>query len=267
MFKLLKHEFKKRKSLLLIALIILSTAEILAIYQVTKSNSSPVFGAIINIVMFIGVLLIVFVDVVVQYFNDFKKSQGTLLFLSPNSGYKIVGSKMLFGAAELLAGLSLALLFSWITNSFAVAEGYEGIGPQIQLLKESLNMSVGSANTWWVVAGFLFLIFLQYFASQSIAVTSITLGRTILSKNSYNWFWAVLFFVMVSIVVQTVNGMLVLLIGLEDGIFSNSFSFDSQTETAVNFTKYLILGGIEYLFWIAASFLVSGTLLTKKVDI
>jgi len=267
MFKLLKYEFNKRKSLLLISLIILAAAEILAIYQVTKDSSSPVFGAIINIVMFIAVLLIVFIDVVVQYFNDFKKSQGTLLFLIPNSGYKIVGSKMLFGAAELLAGLSLALLFAWVTNSFAVAEGYEGIGPQIQSFKNTLSLGIGTANTWWVVAGFLFLVFLQYFASQSIAVTSITLGRTILSKNSYNWFWAVLFFVVASIVVQTVNGMLVILIGLEDGIFSNSFSFDSQAETAVNITKYLILGGVEYLFWIGASFFVSGTLLTKKVDI
>ena len=267
MLKLLKYELKKRKTILLISIILLAAAEYFAIHQIMKGSGHAQFGAIINVLMFIGVILIVFLDVVVQYYNDFKKSQGTLLFLTPNSGYKIVSSKMIFGALELLTGIAVTVLFAWLTNAVALSKGFEGIGPTLNTIRELLGASVGEANIWWVFGGFLFLIFLQYFASQSIAVTSITLGRTILSKNNYNWFWAVLFFFVVSIVVQTVNGTLIILLGYEDGLFANSITFGSETAVNINISKYLIAGGIEYIVWIGLSFFVSGLLLNKKVDI
>ncbi len=267
MFKLLKYELNKRKTILIISVVLLVLTEYFALRLLSKGQEYAHIAAIINIIMFIGVIIVVFLDVVVQYYNDFKKSQGTLLFLTPNSGYKIVGSKMLFGAAELLLGIALVVFLAWITNSSAVAKGYVGVGPQLQAFIDLLNTGVGESNSWWVITGFLFLVFLQYTAGQSIAVTSITLGRTIFSKNNYNWFWAILFFIVVSIGVQTINGTLLVLVGMGDGLLNSTISFSSQSDVTVDITKYLILGGIEYILWIAASFVVSGLLLNKKVDI
>ena len=76
-----------------------------------------------------------------------------------------------------------------------------------------------------------------------------------------------MFFIVVSIGVQTVNGMLILMIGMEDGLFTNSLTLGSQYDATINITKYLITGGIEYIIWIGLSFFVSGLLLNKKVDI
>ena len=66
----------------------------------------------------------------------------TLLFLTPNSGYKIVGSKMAFGAMELFAGIAVNVLLVWITNSVALSKGYEGLGQQLQLLIERLKYPI-----------------------------------------------------------------------------------------------------------------------------
>lgn len=270
MFNLLKYELKKRKKALIVGAIALTAAEALAIYFLYKQGGYVVLTTVIMGLMLAGAVLLAFLDVAINYYNDFKKSQGTLLFLTPNSGYKIVGSKMIFGAIELVAGVSLVTLFIWLTNSLAVSIGYGGIGPQIQQLKEALNFAVGSQNIWWVVAGFAFLVFLQYTASQSVAVSSISLGRTIMSRNSYNWLWAVILFICVNVVIQTINGGILVLVGMNDGILGTTYTITSAEQAAEvlgKISKYLIIGGVQYLFWIVTSFFVSSTLLNKKIDI
>lgn len=268
MFNLLKYELKKRKNTLIIGVIALIAAEVLTLYQLRKENITIVF--VLMGLMLAGTVLLAFLDVAINYYSDFKKSQGTLLFLTPNSGYKIVGSKMIFGAIELLSGVLLVALFMWLTNSLAVNLGYDGIGPQIEQLREMINYAVGSQNIWWVTTGFVFLVYLQYLASQSVAVSSITLGRTIMSRNSYNWLWAVLLFICVNIAIQSINGGILVLIGMKDGVLGTSYTItnaEQAAEVLSKVSKYLIIGGTQYLFWIVTSFFASSTLLNKKIDI
>lgn len=270
MLKLMKYELKKRKKSLIVGAIALIVAEGLALYFLNKQGDYVVFTILLMGLMLAGAVFLTFIDVAANYYNDFKKSQGTLLFLTPNSGRKIVGSKMLFGAIELLVGLLIVSLFTWLTNSIAVNLGYAGIGPQIAQFRELLNYSVGTQNIWWVIAGFSFLIFLQYMAMQSIAVSSITIGRTIMSRNSYNWLWAVLLFIGVYIGIQTINGTILVLMGMNDGLLNFSVDVESVEDAAEivkMLYKYLIAGGLQYLFWIITAFVVSSTLLNKKIDI
>ncbi|MEX1376813.1 MAG: hypothetical protein AB1Z23_04965 [Eubacteriales bacterium] len=272
MLKLLKYELKKRVSTLITFVILLLAAEGLALYLINKGREYAVLGSFVIGLMFFGVVLLAFLDVAIQYYGDFKKSQGTLLFLTPNNGFKIVGSKMLFGAMELFLGIGIVALLAWAANSFAVSKGLVGIEPELAKLKEIMELGYGEGNVGFVIAGFLFLVFLQYLTTQSIAVSSITLGRTILSKNQYNWFWAVLLFIGVSIGVQTLNGLVIMLIGMGDGLFSSTFIIsaaeaETSAEVSKSIGKIIFAGGMEYIFWIILSFFVSSMLLNKKVDI
>ena len=276
MLNLLKYELKKRKSILIVGTIILLAAEGLSLYLVNKGVEYAHLAAVLMGLMFFGVILVVFLDVATQYYSDFKKSQGTLLFLTPNNGYKIVGSKMIFGALELLVGLGIVVLLSWITNSAAVNLGYTGISPMLQSFSKLIASQFGEHNTTLVIAGFVFLVFLQYTTSQSIAVSSITLGRTIMSRNSYNWLWAVLLFIGVNVIIQTINGGILGFVGMQDGLFSMTFNGSSAAgefsgEMNQNLTegiyKYLIIGGVQYIFWIVVSFFGSSLLLNKKIDV
>jgi len=242
----------------------------LALYFLNKQGDYAVFTIILMFMMAFGVLLLTFLDVAVQYYNDFKKSQGTLLFLTPNSGYKIIGSKMIFGALELLTGLGLVVICVWITNTVAANLGYAGITTQINEFKEVMALVFGETGMWFAAVGFILLVFLQYTASQSVAISSITLGRTMLSRNSYNWLWAVLIFIGVNIGIQTINSLILVLIGMGDGLFNSEFIITNAEEAAEivkKVTKYLIVGGAQYIFWIATSFFVSSTLLNKRIDL
>ena len=271
MLKLLKYELKKRANSLITFAIILCAADGLAIYLISKGKPYMQLGIFVIGLMFFSAVLMAFLDVATQYYNDFKKSQGTLLFLTPNNGYKIVGSKMIFGALELFTGMGLVILLGWIANVFAVSRGYEGIVPKVAQLKEMLAIVYGSENIWLVVTGFFFLVFLQYFTTQSIAISSITLGRTILSKNQYNWLYAVLIFLGVIFAVQFLNGAILVLSGMGQGLFDTYTISGPDARMNVEISKSLIkiitIAGIEYVFWIVASFFVSSTLLNKKIDI
>jgi len=270
MLKLLKYELKKRKSTLIVGAIALAVAEGLVLYFLNRQGDYVIFSIILMFLMAFGVILLAFLDVAVQYYNDFKKSQGTLLFLTPNSGYKIVGSKMIFGALELLVGLGIVVIFAWITNTVAINLGYSGVTRQIREFKEVMALVFGDTGMWFAVVGFFLLVFLQYTASQSVAVSSITLGRTMLSRNSYNWLWAVLIFIGVNIGIQTINSLILVGIGMGDGLFNSTYTITNASEAAEmvsQVTKYLIVGGVQYIFWIVTSFFVSSTLLNKKVDL
>lgn len=267
MLKLLKYEFKRRKRTLIAGGIALVVAEGFAIYLLYKQNGFESLSAVIMGLMLAGAIVLTFLDVVLNYYADFKKVQGTMLFLTPKSGREIVGSKMIFAAIELLTSISLVLILSVLTNTLAVNLGYEGVLPAINEIKDILSMGVGSSNLWWIITGFAFLLFLQYLASQSIAISSITVGRTLLSRNSYNWLWAILLFIGINIGVQTINGVVIGLIGLGDGLLDSANYMSEEFDATINITKYLVVGALQYLAWIVISFFVSSRLLNKRIDI
>jgi len=265
MINLLKYEFKKRKTTIIVGAIVLSAMECLALYLVNKDNI--ILATLLMFAMLITAIMMAFFDVATQYYNDFKKAQGTLLFLTPNKGNKIVGSKMIFGALELISGLLIVLLFAYITNSAVIKMGYEGAGPIIQQNISMLDISFGESNTWWIMTGFIFLVFLQYFTGQAVAILSITLGRTILSRNSYNWLWAVLLFIGTNIAIQTVNSIVLLVVGLGEGWFKEILMYGNVVNATIDISKFLIIGGAEYLIWTVIAFFASSVMLNKKVDI
>ena len=265
MLNLLKYELKKRKSTLIVGAIALIALEALTLYNLSKDK--VILAMILSVLMVVGAVLIAFLDTAVQYFNDFKKAQGTLLFLTPNKGSKIVGSKMIFGALELLAGMVIVVLSIYVSNRYAVSMGYEGIGPQITSVIAELELSFGAGSTWWIATGFLIIVFLQYASSQSVAILSVTLGRTILSRSSYNWLWAVIIFIGTSFAIQTVNSVILLSIGLGDGWLQEIMMNGDVVNSTLDVTKFLIIGAIEYAAWIAVAFFASSIMLNKKIDI
>lgn len=265
MLKLLKYELKKRKNTLIIGLIALVTLELLALYNLNKEN--VIFAVIFMVAQLVTAICLTFFDVAINYYNDFKKAQGTLLFLTPNKGSKIVGSKMLFGAMELIVGILIFVVFAIITNSVAVNMGYEGIEPIINSNIATLDVSFGTSNTWWIMTGFMFLVFLQYLTGQAMAVMSVTLGRTVLSRNRYNFLWAVLIFLGTNFVIQTINSFVLLAVGLGEGWFMEILQYGDVVNATVDVSMFLIIGGVLYIVWTAVAFVASSVMLNKRIDI
>lgn len=265
MLKLMKYEFARRKRTVLTILLVLVLMEALSIFFLYRKGQWEIGSTMLMFAMFIGVILFVFLESAINYYADFKKSQGTMLFLTPSKGNWIIGSKMLYAAIELLAGMLLVIGFTALTNALAVGAGYTGLQPYMDEFTTIMMSTFGGTSWLGIMIGFLFLVFLQYFASISIAITSVTIGRTLLSRNSYNMLLAIVFYFGVSIVIQFINSMVLLVIGLTDGLWGQVFS--GAADITVNMSKYIIAGGIQYALWIVVAYFVSSKLVSRRVDI
>ncbi len=117
MLKLIGFEFKRKRMLFLIALVLTVLGQMFALYkyfEIDERLRSFYGGEIIGIfLLLVGLAfaIVYFIDVITLFRGDLFKQSGYMLFLTPNSGYKLLGAKLIFA---LLEGLSIACVYMMI---------------------------------------------------------------------------------------------------------------------------------------------------------
>ncbi|WP_432664417.1 hypothetical protein R9X47_28305 [Wukongibacter baidiensis] len=108
MLNLIKYEFIK-KYRMFIAVIV--TTILASVFMSSKFGESglPVFAIILSI----GLFILYAVDVVQMYSQDINRKTGYMIFMTPNSGYTVVGSKVI---TALLEGLGMLIFFILIVT-------------------------------------------------------------------------------------------------------------------------------------------------------
>ncbi|MEL7649685.1 MAG: hypothetical protein AAGU76_16440 [Sedimentibacter sp.] len=102
MLKLIKYEFLRKYKLIAITVV---SAAALNLFLMTRGAA----GSASFLMLFPMVLAVMYVsDVIRMYSDDLNKKSGYMLFMTPNSGYKIIVSKL---AAAVLEGLGILLLY------------------------------------------------------------------------------------------------------------------------------------------------------------
>ena len=265
MLNLLKYEFLKRRKLLGTMLIIFAFLELGVWLGMKLGRGWYTMSIIFFIVMCVGALTFPFIDAVTNYFSDFKKRNGYMLFLTPNSGYKILGAKVLFAVAEVLifavlTYVAVSIDYNTLTNLIS-GEVQAVIGEMTSGMKEVLGVD---NITLWTAMPLIAMAFIQYLTEIMLALFAITIAKTLLSQKDFNWLLALAFYIMTYIVVQTVNVAAVAVFGLvKDAI--NIMEMDSLDLFSIK--KYLMLGMVLYAAFFAAAFPISGRLLTKRTDL
>lgn len=117
MIDLLKFEFLRKKSLFQIAISMIVLSQVFLLFRFYCTNKAFRVDYFEGFVMlYLIILLIVFiilylVDIITLFRNDIYHSEGYMLFLTPNSGYKILASKLCFAIIE---GIAVAIIFSLV---------------------------------------------------------------------------------------------------------------------------------------------------------
>lgn len=261
MLKLLKYEFLSRKKLLIVSAILIATMEALAIFFLYRKGDWQIGSGILMGLLVVGVLGLIFLDVIINYYKHFTHSHGMMLFLTPNDGFKILGAKFLHAVCELIIGVIIVGACVSLTGYLSVKAGYDGI----PMLLDEMSHSFTSEFTADSFSSFITLTattsFVQYFTTLTTAITAITLAKTCFSRNNYYWLYAVLFYLGLSMVLQFIAGGITLIIGSFNGLFSGS---ELQV---TSMTPFFILAMVLYALWITSGFIVSSKLLTKRIDL
>lgn len=265
MLNLMKYELKRRKALLttvMIVLVCLEAAICLGLYLGGNWNALSI---VLSCVVLVGGLLFPFIDTIANYYSDFKNKHGYMLFLTPNKGIKIIGSKALFALIELIVMVGLVIGSIAITmlvfkniHPGIYSKFFADIFTDLQRLFELKEF------TFWSTTPLILVTILQYFNNIMLAVLAITLSKTILSNNNFNWLFALLFYLGLSFGLQAINSGVLVAFGFVNDMIEYA---ESGRDIFNEIVKYIYIGGGIYTFWIAVSTTVSSILLDKRTDL
>ncbi len=265
MLNLMKYEFLRRKRLLTTILLIFAFLEAGVWLGMKLEGNWYIMSVAFVMLLFVGGIAFPFIDAVVNYYSDFKNKNGYMLFLTPNNGYKIIGSKVLFLIAEMIAVFAIvacALRFDFhlLQTSYP-----DVVNPIIAEMADSLKLALNLDKiTFWTASPLLALGLVQYLTNAMIALFAITIAKTLLSNKDFNWLLALVFYFALYSLVQIVNTGALAAFGFVGDIIRLT---ETNGDTLPNIMKYFMVGLGTYAIWLTASFTVSGALITKRTDL
>jgi len=175
MFNLIQFEIIKRKRLFIILGTIFLLLQIYRIYSIYTSNSSitnnPFIGLQLHFLIFFISYIAFLYSSISNFFKDMNSTDRTMVFMTPNSGFKIISSKFL---ATLILGLCL-FLFTFLL-SFA---NFYYISPQ-----EGMKFIYHLQNDLTIIRR-IFLGIVTLGSFFALVFLSIVITKTFLSKLKF----------------------------------------------------------------------------------
>ena len=264
MLKLMKYEFRKLRTVLLVMLgaLIVLEASFLIGYKLEKDDVWAVSVILISLLVFAAYGYIL-VSGIVSYNRELTNRTGYLVFMTPTRPIGIVLSKLVF---TLLAGLAATVLFGAVAYAdYVFLYGQLDIDPEIiQSITRQVNMGLVAysrdftmnIDRLWLLIGYSaasVLISVMY--TMCTAYLAITLSATLLSnkKNGIRFLASGALFFILEWGASRLNELIV-----------------DAMPRAYTMEKMLARLGVSLGFYLALSAvfaLVSASLLKHKVDL
>jgi len=264
MLKLLKYELMRKKKIYIIFIsIILVLTTLAAIgYNFTDNNYWIAIIVISVLVTLVGCSLFPLLINVINYYGDFKNRNGYMMFMTPNSGYKIFGSKILAVAIDTILALLLISIFatvSYLVLNTMYSQEIQGVLDVITkaLSRDMPGLTIGGILALGAGAGII-----QSMDSIILAMLAITVSKTLLSQKSFSWFIPLLIFIAMSIVEQTA---MVMILGAIN--FKDITAIITESEIMLNISLVVGVALGLYLVFTTIYTVIASTLLNKKIDL
>lgn len=259
MVNLIKYEFLRKWRTLLIfsAIVVFINANVL--YRVFGKLQSTEFEMMALGSFFAGLLGVFFilyiVDVTYMYSRDLNSKSGYMIFLTPNSGYKILGAKVITGLIE---GFTFLLFYLLLLGTNFLGFYSQ---PLYDLLVNDLAVSVfvlGQLKlTLWEMIPLITANLVTAFISIVVLVltifTALSIRKSILAENKFGGLLSFLIFV--------------LLFWLNGNLISLVVNTISKADLFANGIHYFNVISLLQIAFGAVLFFLTAYLLDKRIDI
>ncbi|MBR4442745.1 MAG: hypothetical protein IKS52_05680 [Clostridia bacterium] len=279
MLKLIKYEFRKNRTLLLVILGIIAALEIFFLLCLppvahsraalnaaawTAEASDAAYRAEARLIVSMSLLaaasfgtaMAVFIMGVAGYSRELNQKTSYLIFMTPSSALSIVASKILF---TLLTGVAFAgLLMGLASVDFpmmldALGSEWRGYYNLLDWFMAENDLSLTSALL--TIAFYVLLIFLSIIATVSIAYLAITLSATFMRGKKGHALISVLLFALLAWGNSRLTGLLI-----TDNVYE---LLKSPSDMARILAPQMILD----VAVLAVSLVVCAWMLKKRVDL
>lgn len=209
MFKLMKYEFRKNRTGLLVMLIIAAALFLLAPIGAALDNEVPLVLSV-SLLMFYGIAAYIYVLVrgVSAWSGELKNRTGYLLLMTPHSPVTILFSKLLFTLAFSLVMLAICAAAMIGAGTILLGEILE-IKGFFNIMKYTLLESgIDIVSLGYAAVFFLVQILGAVLSLVSISYFSVTLSATLLGRYKGKGFISFIFFVAFYFLVSRVTALL-----------------------------------------------------------
>ncbi len=268
MLRLLKYEFRKALVLSLIILGATIAIEGYFLYGLYGEHGDALaIGMVLLLLCAYVAALFVFVRGVTSYSGELRSRNGYLVFMTPNSCLKILGSKFLY---TFLNGLIFALIFVLLAvydlGLIAKIDGdyvtvWEGISSLLRMSGVYVDQ---------ILLGVLFVgvyAFLMLLAVIGAAYFAVTLSHTLFRDRKWRWLAAIVFFIAIVWVINRIDSQFTS--ALDELTF---YSYAGEAEIQVDALEEIVLPALAptacvSLVTILLSLFGSAKLLKDKVSL
>lgn len=258
MLNLIKYEFIKKSKLIIMTLIISLAINLLLITR--GASGSAIFIGFFPMIMSVFYI----VDILRMYSEDLNKKSGYMLFMTPNSGYKIIVSKILTAIIEGFGLLLLYFIYVIINGSYILYEAGSLIDFNLNEIITTIN-SVLSGNIginlghvfMVLITGLLFLV-----SFLTTAYTAMTIRKSIFSEIKFGGVLSFVIFILVNWALSAVSAEILDVLTP----YYNFIDFTSRPN-AQEFAYIMLPINILSLAQIVLLTFCSGYLLEKKINL
>jgi len=208
MFKLLKYEFRKSLTSLLTMLGLTAALEAYFLISLgTRQEDHLLIAMALLMLCVYAVAVYVFVRGVVSYSGELKSRSAYLVFMTPNSTLKIMGSKFLYTFVNGLMMMAIFLALAALDGSLALHEfgEYEAFWGAANRFLTLYGIHVDQAVLGAVaVMGYMLLSLLSTIA---LAYLAITLSHTLFHNKKWRSWAALAIFLALNYLIGRLNAL------------------------------------------------------------
>ena len=210
MFKLIKYEFRKNMSGMGVMAGIMAAAQLYFMYAafIANDRDKASMGALFLLVGAMVCFFMVFVLGIATYSRELSNKTSYLVFMTPNSAIKIIGSKLLyifFNGAIVLAVIGLLGMADWTILARMWNE-------ELSLLQLIISMlPVAGVDTLQILYTLLAIVIqflVSFFMAVTLAYMSITATATILQNRKGKGIISVVLYVLMIVGINKLGGLL-----------------------------------------------------------
>lgn len=270
LIKLMKYDLIRKKNILLTSIAVFVLIEFLLLFSLYKGGGWIIVFVLGSIFLFAGAFLFVMYDNIKLLSDDLNTKSGYMLFLTPNHGYNIIGSKMIVGFIEVILATILIVIAFSINYTYANSLANGEFALMIKELIQGMSSEVRSVGiNWFHYVSMAIAFVLKWFSFIVTVYLAIILRKTLFSAVKFKGFLSFVVFIALNIVASTaMQGVVAfaMAVGGYGDIIANAEVM--EPERIVGFVNLMIgvSNGLNVVL-IIGFFIASGFLLTKKVDL
>lgn len=218
MVNLIKYEFRKSWIIKAIILVFTAVFELMFIGGTIFNNEDFLgMGIAFLSLTTICALFIIGVYGIFRLHKDLTTKQSYMLFMTPNSSYKILGAKLIENAGSILVAGVFYILLAIVDFTFLMAANGE-IREGIELLNQILGAHY-SVDTYGFVMVSLNIIVIWIFTIV-VGYLAVIISASILSGRKFSGVISFIIFLIINGVVQKIHGIILELVGFDTFGFS-----------------------------------------------